>query len=150
MSRPYSDEVSVSYEKQIWRDLRVNASYYYRTKKNLVGLKNLAILPSDYAPISTINGQPITNPITGQPMTLYNLDPAKVGHSNILLTNIPQFDDNAYHGLEFDAIKRMSNRWQLLAGFTIQRQKGAFCCSGSSDDGLTGGDNVNDPNLNIN
>jgi hypothetical protein len=150
MRRPYSDEVSVSYEKQIWRDVRVNASYYYRTKKNLVGLKNLANLPSDYAPISTLNGQPITNPITGQPMTLYNLDPAKVGLSNILLTNIPQFDNNAYHGVEFDAIKRMSNHWQLLAGFTIQRQKGAFCCAGSSDDGLTGGDNVNDPNLNIN
>jgi hypothetical protein len=150
MKRPYSDELSVSYEKQAWRDLRVSASYYYRTKKNLVGLMNLAALPSDYTPITTLNGQPITNPITGQPMTIYNLDSSKVGKSNILLTNIPQFDDNAYHGVEFDAIKRMSNHWQLLAGFTIQRQKGAYCCAGSSDDGLTAGDNVNDPNLNIN
>jgi hypothetical protein len=150
MSRPYSDEVSVSYEKQIWRDLRISASYYYRTKKNLVGLKNLAAVPSDYAPITALNGQPITNPITGQPMTLYNLDAAKVGQSNVLLTNISQLNDNAYHGIEFDAVKRMSNHWQLLAGFTIQRQKGVYCCNGNSDDALSGTDNVNDPNLNIN
>ncbi len=150
MSRPYSNEISVSYEKQIWRDLRVSASYYYRTKKNLVGLKNLAAVPSDYSAITTLNGQPIVNPVTGQPMTLYNLNPALVGQSNILLTNIPQLDDNAYHGVEFDAVKHMSNHWQLLAGFTIQRQKGVYCCNGNSDDALSSTDNVNDPNLNIN
>ena len=150
MSRPYSDEISVSYEKAMWRDLRVSASYYYRTKKNLVGLKNLAALPSDYSPITTLNGSPIVNPVTGQPLTLFNLNPALVGQSNIQLTNLHQLDDNAYHGVEIDAVKRMSNHWQLLTGFTIQRQKGVYCCNGSSDDALTGTDNVNDPNLNIN
>jgi hypothetical protein len=44
----------------------------------------------------------------------------------------------------------MSNHWQLLAGLTIQRQKGVYCCNGTSDDALTATDNVNDPNLNIN
>lgn len=150
MSRPYSDEISISYEKAMWRDLRVSASYYYRTKKNLVGLKNLAALPSDYTAITMLNGQPITNPVTGQPLTLYNLNPALVGQSNVLLTNLSLLDDNAYHGVELDAVKRMSNHWQLLTGFTIQRQKGVYCCNGSSDDALTGTDNVNDPNLNIN
>jgi hypothetical protein len=150
MSRPYSDEISASYEKQIWRDLRISASYYYRTKKNLVGLKNLAAVPSDYTAITTLNGQPITNPVTGQPMTLYNLNPALVGQSNVLLTNISQLNDNSYHGVEFDAVKRMSNHWQLLAGFTIQKQKGFYCCNGNSDDALSSTDNVNDPNLNIN
>ena len=150
MSRPYSDEISVSYEKAIWRDLRVSVSYYYRTKKNLVGLKNLAAVPSDYTPITMLNDQPIVNPVTGQPMTLYNLNPTLVGQSNVLLTNISQLNDNAYHGFEFDAVKRLSNHWQLLTGFTIQRQKGVYCCNGTSDDALTGTDNVNDPNLNIN
>jgi hypothetical protein len=150
MRRPYSDEISVSYEKQIWRDLRISASYYYRAKKNLVGLKNLAATPSDYTPITMLNGQPIVNSVTGQPMTLYNLNRALVGKSNVLLTNLPQLDDNAYHGVEFDAVKRMSNHWQLLAGLTIQRQKGVYCCNGTSDDALTATDNVNDPNLNIN
>jgi len=151
MSRPYSDEISASYEKQIWRDLRVSASYYYRTKKNLVGLINTAALPSDYTPTTTyVNGAPIINGLTQQPITLYNLDPAKVGKFAFELTNIPLLNDNAYHGVEFDAVKRMSNHWQLLAGFTIQRQKGMYCCNGYSDDALAASDNVNDPNLNIN
>jgi len=36
----------------------------------------------------------------------------------------------------------------LLTGFTIQRQKGVFCCAGLSDDALN--DDFNDPNRDIN
>ncbi len=152
MSRPYSDEISAGYEKQLWRDLRVSAGYYYRTKKNLIGLKNRAAPTSDYTPITTLldaNGapQPIINGVTGKPMTLFNLNPADVGQSNILMTNIPKLDDNAYHGLEFTAVKRMSKRWQLLAGFTVQRQKGTTYL-GFSDDALS--DDFNNPNFDIN
>jgi hypothetical protein len=152
MTRPYSDEFSASFEKQLWSDLRVSAAYYYRVKKNLVGLKNLAQPTSDYTPITTLtdsggNSVPITNAITGQPLTLYNLNTAPPA-PNILLTNIPELDDNSYHGIEFDAVKRMSGHWQLLTGFTIQRQKGVFCCAGYSDDALN--DDFNDPNKDIN
>jgi hypothetical protein len=147
LSRPYSDEVSVSFEKQLWGDLRVSASYYYRVKKNLLGLRNLAQPTSDYTPITTLNGQPIVNGVTGQPVTLFSLNTAPP-KPDILLTNIPELDDNSYHGLEFDAVKRLSHRWQLLAGFTVQRQKGVFCCAGFSDDALN--DDFNDPNRDIN
>ncbi len=148
LSRPYSDEFSVGFEKQLWGDLRVSASYFYRVKKNLVGLKNLAQATSDYSPISTLNGQPIVNGVTGQPLTLFTLNTPPPS-PNILLTNISELDDNAYHGVEFDAVKHLSHRWQLLGGFTIQRQKGVFCCAGSSDDAIFG-DDFNDPNRDIN
>lgn len=150
MSRPYSDEISVNYEKQLWRDLAVTAAYYYRTKKGLIGLFNLAAPRADYTAINTLNGQPIVNGVTGQPMTLYSLAAADVGQSNILMTNAPELDDNAYHGVEFTAVKRMSHRWQLLTGFTIQRQKGTAYLpyAGGSDDAL--GDDFNNPNYDIN
>src|SRR3989441_8268156 len=153
MSRPYSEQISAGYEKQIWRDLRVGATYYYRTKKNLFGLENTLVQPSDYTPITTLNdpntGQPtpIINGLTGQPLTLYNLDPAKAQLFNFVVTNIPRLDDNAYHGVEFTAVKRLSNKWQLLGGFTIQRQKGVFS-RGYSDQAYS--DNFTDPNLDIN
>jgi hypothetical protein len=152
MSRPYSDEISASYEKQLWRDLRVDASYYYRTKKNLIGLRNLAAPTADYTPITMLNDsngvpQPIVNGVTGKPMTLYNLNAADVGKSNILMTNISALDDNSYHGVEFTGVKRMSNRWQLLAGLTVQRQKGTAYL-GFSDDALL--DDFNNPNFDIN
>jgi hypothetical protein len=150
MSRPYSEEVSAGYEKQIWRDLRVSATYYYRTKRNLIGIQNTAVQESDYVPITTLNGTPITNPITNKPMTLYSFQPAdttKYGAFNFVVTNIPKLNDNAYHGLEFTAVKRLSNKWQILDGFTIQRQKGIYG-RGFSDEAT--GDNFTDPNLDIN
>ncbi|HET7184419.1 MAG TPA: TonB-dependent receptor, partial [Terriglobales bacterium] len=149
MSRPYTNEFSVSYEHQLWSDLRVSASYFYRSKKNLIGLTNTAVSPSDYTPVTGF-----TNPITNQPLTLFNLAPAKVGQFNILMTNIAEMNDNAYHGVEFDAVKRLSHRWQLLAGFTVQRQKGVSFAGStastiSSDDAIFG-ENFADPNLDIN
>ena len=150
MSRPYSEEISAGYEKQLWRDLRVAATYYYRTKKNLYGSENAAVSKSDYVPVTTIKGQPIVNGVTGQPMTLYSFQPAnsnKYGAFSNVVTNFPQLDTNSYHAVEFTAVKRLSNKWQLLAGFTIQRQKGVNG-RGFSDEAT--GDNFTDPNLDIN
>jgi len=150
MSRPYSEEISAGYEKQLWRDLRVGATYYYRTKKNLYGTENAAVSKSDYVPITTLNGSPIINPLTNQPMTLYSFQPAnpsKYGLFNNLVTNVPQLDNNSYGAAEFTAVKRLSHKWQILGGFTIQRQKGVFG-RGFSDEAT--GDNFTDPNNDIN
>lgn len=150
MSRPYSEEVSAGYEKQLWRDLRVAATYYYRTKKNLFGTENSAVSKSDYVPITTLNGSPIRNPLTNQPMTLFSFqpsDPTKFGEFNNLVTNFSQLDNNSYNAVEFTAVKRLSHKWQILGGFTIQRQKGVFG-RGFSDEAT--GDNFTDPNNDIN
>ena len=83
-------------------------------------------------------------------MTLYSFQPAdpnKYGAFSNAITNFSQLDNNAYHAVEFTAVKRLSNKWQVLAGFTIQRQKGIFG-RGFSDEAT--GDNFNDPNFDIN
>jgi hypothetical protein len=147
MSRPYSNEISVTYERQLWEDLAVTAAYYYRGKRDMIGLENLDAPTADYTPITTLNGAPITNGLTGAPLTLYSLAAADVGKSDILMTNISELNNNSYNGVEFTAVKRMSHRWQLLAGFTIQRQKGTNYLGGS-DDALS--DDFNNPNYNIN
>jgi hypothetical protein len=101
-------------------------------------------------PITTLNGQPIVNPLTNQPMTLFSFqpaDPKKFGAFSNLVTNVPQLDNNSYNAVEFTAVKRLSHKWQILGGFTIQRQKGTFG-RGFSDEATA--DNFNDPNNNIN
>jgi hypothetical protein len=100
------------------------------TKQSFVR-RNLAIPPDQYKPVQT------TNPLTGQPLTIFNQSAATDGRADFLFTNIEELDDNTYHGVEFTAVKRMSARWQLLAGLTIQRNQGLF------DRGL--GDDFNDP-----
>lgn len=144
---PYSDEISVGWEQQTYKDLRVGVNYYYRTYKNLIAQRNEAIPSTDYRPITEIAGAPITNPLTGQPLTLYDVIPAKVGATDFVVTNIPELNDNAYQGVEFTATKRFSQRWQLLAGFTIQRDKGVYSAA-FLNGSIT--DDFNDPNKDIN
>jgi hypothetical protein len=47
--------------------------------------------------------------------------------------------------VEFTAVKRFSSRWQVLGGFTVQRELGTW----SNPNGITA-DNFNNPNLDIN
>ncbi|HYL87040.1 MAG TPA: hypothetical protein VE263_22645, partial [Candidatus Angelobacter sp.] len=80
----------------------------------------------------------------------YSFQPAnanKYGAFSNVVTNFPQLDTNSYHAVEFTAVKRLSNKWQLLAGFTIQRQKGV---NGRGFSDQATGDNFTDPNLDIN
>src|SRR5262249_35282225 len=81
---------------------------------------NRANLPTDYTPLT------VSNPLTNQPITIYNLDKSKVGLSDFFFTNFSSLDNNAYHGLELSAAKRFSKNYQMLAGFTIQRKKGTL------------------------
>ena len=64
------------------------------------------------------------NSVTGQPITLYNLAPAKVGLSNYLITNIPELNTNHYNGVELTVEKQMSKGWQVLAGYTATEATG--------------------------
>lgn len=144
---PYSDEISAGWEQQVYKDLRVGVTYYYRTYKNLIAQRNAAIPSTDYIPITEIGGVPITNPLNGQALTLYNVIPAKLGATDFVVTNISELDDNNYQGLEFTATKRFSLRGQLLAGFTIQHDRGVYSAA-FLNGSIT--DDFNDPNKDIN
>src|SRR5579864_6112120 len=136
LQRPYDDQVNAGYERQILGDLRVGVSYYYRSTKQQISRTNAAAPRSAYSAITK------TNPLTSQPITIYNLDPAYVGKIDYFLTNIAALDDNTYHGVELTAVKRLSHRWQVLAGFTAQRTTGTY--------GAALADDFNDPNRDIN
>jgi hypothetical protein len=143
LKRPYTNELNVGYEQQVFSSMTVGVNYYFRNIKEQFAGENLANPASDYTATTVDDsGNPLINSITGKPITLYNLNPADVGLSNYLITNIPELDTNHYNGVELTATKRMSKGWQLLAGYTIQQQKGTYTR------GL--GDDFNNPNNEIN
>jgi hypothetical protein len=149
LKRPYTNEVNVGYEQQVFSSMMVGVNYYFRNIKDQFAGENLANPASDYTAtttdpdvLSASYGDPYINPITGKPITLYNLNQADVGLSNYVITNIPELDTNHYNGVELTATKRMSKGWQVLAGYTIQQQKGTY------SRGL--GDDFNNPNNEIN
>lgn len=143
LKRPYTNEVNVGYEQQVFSSMMVGVNYYFRNIKDQFAAENLANPASDYTATTVDDsGNPLIDSITGKPITLYNLNPADVGLSNYLITNIPELNTNHYNGVELTATKRMSKGWQLLAGYTIQQQKGTY------SRGL--GDDFNNPNNEIN
>src|SRR6185436_18590188 len=117
---PYSDEVTAGVEHQVMRDMRVGAMYYYRTNRDQLGVRNLAVPSSAYTPFTaTIPGGP--NGATT--MTVYNLNSAFNGLQNNILDNDPYLDTK-YTGIEFTANKRFSGSYRLpwsvdLAGSLI-------------------------------
>jgi hypothetical protein len=144
LKRPYTNQVNVGYEQQVFNSVRLGVNYYFRSVKDQYAPINLANPASDYFATTVDNsGNPLINSITGQPMTLYNLNPADVGLSNYLITTIPQLDTNHYNGVEFTLTKRMSKGWQILAGYTLQQQKGTYLRGFFTDD-------FNNPNNDIN
>ena len=143
LKRPYSNEFNVGYEQQLFSSLMVGVNYYYRGIKNQYAERNLDAPTTAYTATQVDNlGHPLVDSVTGQPITLYNLTPADVGLSNYVIENIPALDTNHYNGVEFTAQKRMSRGWQLLAGYTLQQQRGTY------RRGLT--DDFNNPNNDIN
>jgi outer membrane receptor protein involved in Fe transport len=134
---PYSDEVTAGIERQVGRDMRVGAMFYYRTNRDQIGSRNLAVPASVYT-AHTINvpngpGGTVQNP---KPTTavIYNLPASLAGAEDNIRVNDPYFDTE-YKGVEFTASKRFTSRWQMVGGLTLGKNEG----------GIGGGD-LNDPN----
>jgi hypothetical protein len=150
IKRPYTNEVNVGYEQQVFSNVRVAVNYYFRNVKDQYAAENLANPTSDYTATTVDNfGNPLINSVTGQPITLYNLNPLDVGLANYLVTTIPALNTNHYNGIELTVTKQMSKGWQVLAGYTLQQQKGTYTRS-LSDDFYNPNDNINRTNAILN
>jgi len=143
---PYSDEVTAGVERQVIKDMRVGVMYYYRTNRDQLGTRNLAVPSTAYTPftVTVPNG-----PNGATTVTAYNLIPAFNGLQNNIVDNDPFLDTN-YKGIEFTANKRFSHRWQMVAGLTIGENKGGLNTGGQSTGGTSSGQSstqdLNDPN----
>jgi hypothetical protein len=145
---PYSDEVTAGIERQVMKDTRVGVVYYHRTNRDQIGLRNLAVPPSAYTPITvaipgTANGS--ATPATTA--TIYNLNPAFFGSAfqNNVVENQPYLD-TSYNGVEFTANKRFSRRWQMVAGLTVGKNEGGLVNDPRAAGGQSATIDLNDPN----
>jgi len=146
---PYSDEVTAGVERQLMRDMRVGAMFYYRTNRNQIGQRNNAVPSSAYTPftISVPNGPggTLANP-RPTTATVYNLQQAFNGLQDNVIDNQPYLDTE-YKGIEFTAQKRFSRRWQMTAGLTVGKNTGGLNTPTGSGQSLGNGNDLNDPNF---
>jgi hypothetical protein len=133
---PYSDELAAGIEHEIAGAVRVGATYYHRTNRQIVGSRNVLVPPTAYTAHSIAVPGGAAGP--GGDIQFYNLIPAFNGLQDNVFDNQPALD-TTFDGVEITASKRLRARWQLLAGLTLGRNEGGV---------LTG--DLNDPNNALN
>jgi carboxypeptidase family protein len=130
LKRPHQWEYTVMIQRQVGTNTAVSVGYYGRRFTDLYTTVNALVPPTAYTPVT------ITNPLTSQPLTVYNQDPTTRGAVQNQLTTIPDLLQT-YNGVEFQVNTRMSKA-TIFGGFTIGRDYG------DQDSG-----DLNNPNVSI-
>jgi len=116
LKRPYQWEYTASVQRQIGARTSVMLAYFGRKFWDLYTTVNDAVQPQNYSPVT------IANPLTNEPLTVYNQDPATRGQVRNLLTTIPEMSQR-YHGLEAQFNTRLDDV-TLFGGVTIGNNYG--------------------------
>jgi hypothetical protein len=120
-SRPYTDEYNVGVDREIAANVKLSAVYTYRREKNLQASRN----PADnvYATTPTSAVDPGIDGVVGTADDgTYNFYQRLSAANPLFITNDPNVVQS-YKGLEITLTKRLSNRWQMLAGYTFSKNR---------------------------
>ena len=130
LKRPHQWEYTAMVQHQIGSRTSVMVGYYGRRFWDLYTTVNDLVPPTAYIPVT------IANPLTNEPLTVYNQDPATRGQVRNVLKTIPDLKQR-YHGVEFQFNTRLTKA-TVFGGFTI----------GNNFGDQDGGD-LNNPNVRI-
>jgi hypothetical protein len=118
--RPYTDEYSFGVDRELMANFKLSAFYTYRREKNLQASAN----PDNaYATTPTSAVEPGIDGVMGTADDgTYNFFQRISAANRTLITNDPTVVQS-YKGLELTLTKRLSDRWQMLAGYTFGKNR---------------------------
>lgn len=125
LKAPYTDEITLGGEREVFKDLSVGVNGTYRKYKDFVGTVGEHTQgagdyysSSDYmlAPVPVTAKLPNGTTVT---LPFYVLKPGITAAKYFVIRNTPDYSQT-YKGLEFTATKRLSSRWMLRGNFTLQ------------------------------
>ncbi|MDO8680951.1 MAG: TonB-dependent receptor [Acidobacteriota bacterium] len=118
--RPYTDEFTTGLDHELFPALRLSVNYSYRREKDPQATSNPANPFESTLTTRADNGRDgVAGTADDSTFQFYN----RVSPTNLVfLTNDRTFLQT-YKGLEITATKRMSNRWQVLAGYTYSQTR---------------------------
>jgi hypothetical protein len=118
--RPFTDEYSFGVDRELMANFKLSAVYTYRREKNTQASANP---DNPYATTPTTAVEPGIDGILGTPDDgTYNFFQRISAANRTLITNDPTVVQS-YKGLEITLTKRLSNRWQMLAGYTFGKNR---------------------------
>jgi hypothetical protein len=120
-SRPYTDEYSFGVDRELMANVKLSTVYTYRREKNLQATANPA--PNVYATTPTTAVDPGIDGVVGTADDGTYQFFQRISSANpSLITNDPNMVQS-YKGLEITVTKRLSNRWQMLVGYTLSKNR---------------------------
>jgi hypothetical protein len=127
VKHPYTDEFTAGIERELMRDLSVRFNVVRKFEKNRWTSFPLHAPFSAYAVPVTVtdpgrDGRVGTS--DDRQITLYDIDDAaRLANPRFLIATNPAYQNN-FVAYEVDVFKRMSRRWMLITGYTIQKLNG--------------------------
>jgi len=123
LKRGYNLSYSAGIEHEVLPRVSIAATYYRRTFYRQEIQDNILRSLSDWTPVT------VSDPITGAPITAYNLALAKRGLVDIVDTNTPNSDVRGryYSGFELAGNARLPKGGTLFGGWSIERITNVTC-----------------------
>jgi hypothetical protein len=116
LKRPYTNEVTGGIDRELVPNLRLSAVYTWRSERYQTASLNTVAPLDTWVPVSRPDPGP--DGLTGTTDDgIYNYYDRTLPGSFTQITNDPTANQK-YTGLEITATKRLSQRWQMLAGYT--------------------------------
>jgi hypothetical protein len=122
LTRPTQWEITASLEHQLSDNLAVTLSYFRRRYSDLTAVVNVAVTADDYTPLT------ITNPLDGQPLTIYSQTAGSIGRVDNVLLNSDLLTQR-YDGAEVTVTRRLTERFTLFGGLTVGSNKSSSSAS---------------------
>ncbi len=118
--RPYTDETSVGLDRELMTDTKLSVVYTYRREK----YPQVTANPDNpYASTLSSAVDPGPDGVVGTADdSTYGYYPRIAAANRSVITNDPTAVQT-YNGIEITLNKRLSNRWQMLAGYTYSRNR---------------------------
>lgn len=119
-SRPYTDEYAFGVDRELAANVKLSVGYTYRREKNLQATANP---DNPYATTLTTAVDPGLDGVVGTGDDgAYGFFARTSAANRSFITNDPTAVQS-YKGLEITVTKRFSNRWQMLAGYTLSKNR---------------------------
>jgi hypothetical protein len=119
---PTNWQESIGIEQELWRGVSVAGTYFHRDYQNISLTRNLLVDPDlDYTPFTITAPQNSSLPGGGgEVITMYNLNPSKLGALDSVFTWSNQ-NTRVYNGFELSVNARLPNGGFAFGGITTER-----------------------------
>jgi hypothetical protein len=121
LKRTYNWEYAASIQHELVSGVSLNAGWYRRKFGDVEGQFNALVNPvTDFTAFQT------TNPLTGAPMTVFDLNPGKLGQVDTV-DRTSTVNTTIYNGYEMSFTARLPHGGTALGGWTVEKTTTVTC-----------------------